>query len=109
MKKMKDRILKIFLKKVNSEPIALEEGIKSEYLEKCFRDYMNDSFVIEQSLFLFSYLIKKDIAWSLTDSISKDADEFIATGWIDRNGKILISAKEANEFVEENIDEINDT
>lgn len=106
MKKMKDKILKLFLKKVNSEPIAIADGNQSEYLEKCFRDYMNDSFVIEQSLFLFSYLIKKDIAWSLTESISKDADEFIATGWIDRNGKILISAKEANDFVEENIDEL---
>jgi len=104
--KIKEKILKLFIKQMKSEPILIEDGNKGEYLEKCFRDYMNDSFVIEESLFLFSYLIKKDLAWSFTKDISDDADSFIQTGWIDRNGKILISAKEANDFVEENIGDI---
>ena len=103
---LKDKVVKLFIKQIKQEPILIEDGNKGEYLEKCFRDYMNDSFVIEESLFLFSYLIKKNLAWSFTKDISDDADDFIQTGWIDRDGKILISANEANEFVEDNIGDI---
>lgn len=105
---LKNKLLNIFMKKVREVEPRIEDGNNEEYLEKCFRDYLNDNFVIEQSLFLFSYLIKKNLAWSFTNDIGKSADSFIDIGWIDSNGTILITANEANRFVDDNIGEIND-
>ena len=68
---------------------------EEEYLQKCLRDYLNDDFVIEQSLYLFSYLIKYGIAKNFTKQIRDTAQHFINVDWIGSNGKILIGLEEA--------------
>ena len=103
---MKNKLLKLFKNKIKEEPTSLEDGNKEEYLERCFRNYLGDKFTIEESLFLFSYLIKKKMAWDFTSEMSATANDFLETGWIGSNGKILISAKEANDFVGDNIGDI---
>ena len=70
------------------------------YIEKCLKNYFKNKFTVEQSLYLFSFLINRGIAWSLTDEVAQTANNFIGNRWIDENGMILITSDEANEFVE---------
>ena len=70
------------------------------YIEKCLKNYFKNKFTVEQSLYLFSFLINRRIAWSLTDEVAHTANNFIENRWIDENGMILIKSDEANEFVE---------
>lgn len=68
-----------------------------EYLQKCLRDYTNDKFEIEQVLFLFSYLLKHDIARKLTKQIRTMAERFVNLDWITADGIIKIGLEEARE------------
>jgi len=70
------------------------------YIEKCLKNYFKNKFTVEQSLYLFSFLINRGIAWSLTDEVAQTANNFIENRWINENGMILITSDEANEFVE---------
>jgi len=70
------------------------------YIEKCLKNYFKNKFTVEQSLYLFSFLINRGIAWSLTDVVAQTANNFIENRWINENGMILITSDEANEFVE---------
>jgi len=70
------------------------------YIEKCLKNYFKNKFTVEQSLYLFSFLINRGIAWSLTDEVAQTANNFIENRWIAENGMILITSDEANEFVE---------
>ncbi len=70
------------------------------YIEKCLKNYFKNKFTVEQSLYLFSFLINRGIAWSLTDEVAQTANNFIGNRWIDENGMILITSDEANEYVE---------
>ena len=70
------------------------------YIEKCLKNYFKNKFTVEQSLYLFSFLINRGIAWSLTDEVAQTANNFIENRWINENGMILIKSDEANEFVE---------
>ena len=70
------------------------------YIEKCLKNYFKNKFTVEQSLYLFSFLINRGIAWSLTDEVAQTANNFIENRWINENGMILIRSDEANEFVE---------
>jgi hypothetical protein len=70
---------------------------EEEYLQKCLRDYTNDKFEIEQVLFLFSYLIKHDLARKLTNQIRTTAQRFINLDWINADGVIKIELDEARE------------
>ena len=69
------------------------------YIEKCLKNYFKNKFTVEQSLYLFSFLINRGIAWSLTDEVAQTANNFIENRWINENGMILITSDEANEFV----------
>jgi len=70
------------------------------YIEKCLKNYFKNKFTVEQSLYLFSFLINRGIAWRLTDEVAQTANNFIENRWINENGMILITSDEANEFVE---------
>lgn len=80
---------------------------EEEYLQKCLRDYLNDDFVVEQSLFLFSYLIKNGIANTLTKRIRDTAQHLINVDWISADGKVLIGIEEAREQTATAQDEID--
>jgi len=69
---------------------------KEEYLQKCLRDYLNDHFEVEQALFLFSYLVKNQIADKLTTQFKLTSQHLVETlNWISPNGKILVDLEEA--------------
>jgi len=70
------------------------------YIEKCLKNYFKNKFTVEQSLYLFSFLINRGIAWNLTDEVAQTANNFIENRWIAENGMILITSDKANEFVE---------
>ena len=78
-----------------------------EYLQKCLRDYINDDFVVEQALFLFSYMIKNGISHTFTKRFRNTAQHLINVGWIDENGKVLIGVEEARELSSKAQDEID--
>jgi len=70
-----------------------------DYVEKCLKNYLNDSFTMEEVLFLFSYFIAKGIAWNFTNEIRQTAEDFIQERWIDEYGNILIDSKEADSLI----------
>lgn len=80
---------------------------KEEYLQKCLRDYINDDFVVEQALFLFSYMIKNSISHTFTKRFRNTAQHLIDVGWIDENGKVLIGIEEARNLSSKAQDEID--
>jgi len=85
--------------------VPVEEEQKTEYLDECLKNFLNDKFSIEQCLFLFSILISRGISGKFSEHIKQTADNFIENGWIDEQGHILISEDEANRFVEDVIQE----
>ena len=68
---------------------------KGEYLQKCLRDYLNDQFEIEEALFMFSYLLKNQIADKLTNQFRETAQHLVEIDWISPDGKILVEIDEA--------------
>ena len=83
---------------------------EEEYLQKCLRDYLNDDFVVEQSLCLFSYLIKNGIAKNFTKQIRNTAQHLIDVDWIGSDGKIRIGLEEArreSELAQDEVDREN--
>lgn len=84
----------------------MTQEVIEEYLQKCLRNYMNDSFEIGEVLFLFSYLIKNGIANNFTKQIRETAQHFINVDWINSDGKILIDIEEAQREAELAQDEV---
>jgi len=71
------------------------------YLEDCWVAWRANRCEIQQALYLFSYLIKTGLAWSLEKDMQIVARDFIVNGWIDQKGNILIDAESAEKMADE--------
>lgn len=69
----------------------------AEYLHKCLLNYINDQFEIEEALFLFSYLVKNQVADKLSTQFKETAQHLVEINWLSPEGRILIDLGEAQE------------
>ena len=77
-----------------------------EYLQKCLQNYLNDEFEVEEALYLFSYLLKNQIADKLTTQFKETSQHLINIDWISQDGKILVGLDEAQQKASEVLEEI---
>ena len=77
-----------------------------EYLQKCLQNYLNDEFEVEEALYLFSYLLKSQIADKLTTQFKETSQHLINIDWISQDGKILVGLDEAQQKASEVLEEI---
>lgn len=75
---------------------------QKEYLQQCLQNYLNDEFEIEEALYLYSYLLKNNIADKLTIQFRETADHLVNTlNWLTSDGKILVELEEAQQCAEQ--------
>jgi len=80
----------------------------AEYLHKCLQNYINDKFEIEEALFLFSYLVKNQVADKLSTQFKETAQHLVNINWLSTEGKILIDLDEAQEEARQVQEQMNE-
>jgi len=84
-------------------PSPENEEEKTPHIEVCLKNFLNGKFTFQECLFLFSHLIFHGIKDKFSDNIKQTADNFINSGWIDEQGKILITEDEAEKIIDDSI------